>query len=85
MEAVTLRGPFDLPAAIALQARLKNTPAEGALRVDFSDAEVTGVALAGLGAWLKSCGRKVLAVGLRDGEVQLLHFLGYGAAFACER
>jgi len=84
MESLTLRGPFDLPAAIALQARLKNAPTGPTLQVDFSHAEVSGVALAGLGAWLKSCGRKVLAVGLGDGEVRLLRYLGFGDAFACE-
>lgn len=84
MEELTLSGEFDLPAAIALQAKLKAAPSEWTLQVDFSHAEVTGVALAGLGAWLKSRGRKVLAVGLGETERRLLQALGISAAFACE-
>jgi len=83
MEELTLSGTFDLPAAIALQAKLKAAPGEWTLQIDFSDAVVSYVALAGLGTWLCKCGRQVLAVGLRDADVQMLHLLGISAAFAC--
>jgi hypothetical protein len=84
MEELTLRGAFDLPAAIALQAKLMGAPSERTLQVDFSQAEVHVVALAGLGAWLSSRGRKVMAVGLRDAEKRLLEYLGFGAVFVCD-
>jgi hypothetical protein len=84
MEELTLRGAFDLPAAIALQAKLMRAPTEGALQIDFSDAQVSHVALAGLGAWLASRGRKVMAVGLREADLRLLQFLGFSTAIVCE-
>jgi hypothetical protein len=84
MEALTLRGAFDLPAAIALQARLIGAPSERPLQVDFSNADVHVVALAGLGAWLSKRGRKVAAIGLREAELRLLRALGFAPAFACE-
>jgi hypothetical protein len=84
MEELTVRGPFDLPAAIALQAKLKDAPDWRTLQVDFSHAEVSHIALAGLGAWLSSRGLKVLAVGLREADLQMLRFLGFSRAFACD-
>jgi ABC-type transporter Mla MlaB component len=84
METLKLQGEFDLPAAIALQARLVGAPAERALQVDFSHVEVHSVALAGLAAWLSSRGRKVMAIGLQEAERRLLKYLGFSDAFACE-
>jgi hypothetical protein len=84
MEELTLRGPFDLPAAIAVQAKLVRAPTEQTLQIDFSHTEeVHGVALVGLAAWLSSRGRKVMAKGLREAELRLLECLGFSSAFAC--
>jgi ABC-type transporter Mla MlaB component len=83
METLALSGSFDFPAAKALQAMVVNAPATSAIQVDFSQvAEFNDVALAGLGAWLASQGRKVAAVGLREAELRLLTYLGFSAAFA---